>query len=69
VEGVVLGFVVDEGLVPLEHLLAVLVRASDGRFSVEEVDLLERETLGLGNLERAKGGEERTGSDDSRRSR
>ena len=42
---------VDERLVSLEHLLSVLVGSDDGRLSVEEVDLLERETLGLGDEE------------------
>jgi hypothetical protein len=42
--------VVEVGLIVLEHLPSVLVRASDGGLSVEKVDLLEGETLGLRDL-------------------
>ena len=34
-----------------EQLLTVLGRTDDGGVEVQEVDLLERETLGLGNAE------------------
>jgi hypothetical protein len=40
-----------ECLVLFEHLLAVLVRADDGGLAIEQVDLLERETFGLGDEE------------------
>lgn len=43
--------VVGEGLVLGEHLGTVLVRLDDARLAVEEVNLLERETLGLGDAE------------------
>jgi hypothetical protein len=49
-------FSVNEGLVVGEHLGPPLVGVSDGRLSVEEIDLLEREPLGLGNL-KGKGSE------------
>jgi len=42
---------VDVGLVVLEHALSVGVRTSDGTLSVEEIDLLERKSLGLGDAE------------------
>ena len=42
---------VNEGLVSREHLLPVLVGSDDGGLSVEEIDLLEGETLGLGDEE------------------
>jgi len=40
--------VVREGLVLREHLRAVGVGLGDARLAVQEVDLLEGETLGLG---------------------
>jgi len=43
--------VVNVGLVVLEHLSPVLVAASDSGLSVKEIDLLEGETLSLGNAE------------------
>lgn len=39
--------VVQEGLVVLQHLLSVSVGLGDGGLSVEEIDLLQRKTLGL----------------------
>lgn len=50
-------FVVRKGLVGREHLLAILVGANDGGFAVEQIDLLERETLGFCDTEE---GEEET---------
>lgn len=37
-----------------EDLLANLVRTEDRRLAVEDVDLFERESLGLGNEEEAR---------------
>lgn len=45
----------DEGLVSLEHLTSVGVGLSDGRLSVKEIDLFERESLSFGNLQRENG--------------
>lgn len=45
---------VDVGLIVLEHALSVSVRTSDGTLSVEEIDLLERKSLGLGDLLKAR---------------
>lgn len=43
--------VVSVGLVSGEHLSSVGVGLDDSRFAIEEIDLLESETLGLGNAE------------------
>jgi len=53
---------VDERLVSCDHLLPVLVGSDDGRLPVEEIDLLERESLGLGDEEVGEGNAESAGS-------
>ena len=53
----VLMVVMQEGLVSEEHLLAVLVGVSDrAALAVQQVDLLKRESLGLGNLQKERRG-------------